>query len=86
MQVKKSVCRKTETQKSFLQQETHVKKVFACKYFPNQDTRVMGGHVLASNTFVYKAITPLKNSQHLMTLYCIVTILYCNQHSIAHFG
>ena len=26
-----------------------------------------------SHTFVYKAITPLKNSQNLTTLYCIVT-------------
>ena len=26
-----------------------------------------------SSTFVYKAITPLKNSKNLMTLYCIVT-------------
>ena len=48
MQVKKSVFRKRETQKSFLQQETHIKEMFACEYFPIQDTRVMGGHVLAS--------------------------------------
>ena len=46
MQVKKCVCRKTETQKNCLQQEPHIKKMFGCEYFPNQDTWVMGGHVL----------------------------------------
>ena len=36
MQVKKSVCRKRETQKSFLQQETHIKEILLVNIFQNR--------------------------------------------------
>ena len=36
MQVKKSVCSKRETQKSFLQQETHIKEILLVNIFQNR--------------------------------------------------